>query len=147
MENGSLWLDDLPYFTMIYPLKLVIFYAKLHPETVQIFFEPPRQSPSIRIRLSSSFHPRTPTALKALCTKEVKLRQVQVARILVDWHTVFYAYRCDKYTHIPASSTVCVLFAFSGTSASLDLGNTYIYIWNMYIRLRLSVYVHANKIK
>lgn len=42
-------------------------------------------------------------------------------------HSVLiYAYRYDNYTYtyIPASSTVCVLFAFSGTSASLALEAT-----------------------
>ena len=50
---------------------------------------------------------------------------------------LIYAYRYDKYTCIPASSTVCVLFAFSGTSASLDLGNTYIYIC-----IYICIYIH-----
>ena len=173
MANGPLWLDDLPWFThWNWWFSMPNFTQKQSRSFSNHRGKAQHQNPTLVVLPSahaysseSPVNQRGKTTSSSSCTHLSRLT-----------HSVLiYAYRYDNYTYtyIPASSTVCVLFAFSGTSASLDLGNTYIYIYiciyicvcvcvkNMYrckyiyiymkyvyhIRLRLSAYVHANKIK
>ena len=139
MENGPLWLDDLPWFThWNWWFSMPNFTQKQSRSFRTTAAIAQHQNPTLVVLPSahaysseSPVYQRGKTTSSSSCTHLSRLTHC----------VLIYAYRYDKYTCIPASSTVCVLFAFSGTSASLDLGNTYIYIC-IYICIYIYIYTY-----